>query len=84
METSSDPPHFSTSLPLGKQQRPILCWEKNIYIDFSCSGAQEKTRTFYPGLLFVGLGLYSLCMKANGAVIVKPSDIGLSLTQLSL
>lgn len=32
METSSDPPHFSASLPLGKQQRPISCREKNIYL----------------------------------------------------
>lgn len=32
METSSDPPHFSAPLPLGKQQRPISCREKNIYL----------------------------------------------------
>lgn len=55
METSSDPPHFSASLPLGKQQRPAASpWKNNIYLEKRVS-AHEKARTFRPNPPKLGL-----------------------------
>lgn len=76
METSSDPPHFSASLPLCKQQRPVSCWEKNIYLEKHASMHTRKQEHFIspslPSLLFVRLRLYSLDLRGNGVVTVKP------------
>lgn len=62
METSSDPPHFSASLPLGKQQRPISCWKKNIYLEkkYASVATRKQEHFIPPNLLCVGLRLYGL------------------------
>lgn len=48
METSSDPPHFSAFLPLGKQQRPISAWGENIYLEIHGSVRMRKQEHFIP------------------------------------
>lgn len=64
METSSDPPHFSASLPLGKQQRPISCGAKNIYLKQHTSLPARKQEHFIPpNLLLVGLTVYGLNLR---------------------
>lgn len=47
METSSDPPHFSASLPLSKQQRPISCRGKNIYLEQPPRCTQENKNILF-------------------------------------
>lgn len=47
METSSDPPHFSASLPLSKQQKPISCREKNIYLEQPLQCTQENKNILF-------------------------------------
>lgn len=73
METSSDPPHFSASLPLGKQQRPISCWEKNIYLEKHASVRTRKQEHFIPPSPSVcGFKVIQPQSEGNEVVTLKP------------
>lgn len=75
METSSDPPHFSASLPLGKQQRPISCWEKNIYLERPASVHTRKQEHFILSPSVRAFRVIQPQSEPNGRAALKPRPL---------